>query len=141
VKGASFYFALVVGAIGCYFSFLNPDTAQRVQKAVLQPDGVTETEFRDNLVFSCACIFICGMFDLLVARLFGPARYFALHVVVNCITVPFAWNDFVTFMSTGNSAFEMNSCSIEATRCSTKLTVCITVGIHLWHTLACKSLR
>ena len=80
--GLPFAAAIGLGAVGCYLSFFGPNAA-RVQKSVLAPDGVGESEWRDNYTFVLACIGLCGMFDMVVARLFGAGRYFALHTAVN----------------------------------------------------------
>lgn len=83
----------------------------------------------------CACIGLCGLVDLCVARHFGPGRYFALHVAVNLVTSPFALRDFATTF-TNPTPFAMASCANAGTPCAAKLTVDLAMGIHLWHGLA-----
>ena len=93
--GPTFFVAIALGALGCYQCFVGPSAA-RVQKAVLEPDGVTAGESVDNFAFVCASIGICGLLDLCIARLFGPGRYFALHVMINATIVCFSYCEFLT---------------------------------------------
>ena len=134
VKGRRFFFALALGAVGLWHSF-SPSTAERVHKAVFTPDGRTGTEPLDNLLFSFACIGFCGLFDMCVARWFGQARYFALHVAVNAVNIFFTTDDFKTTLLSPR-ILEMHSCMADGTPCCNKLPLDLTVGITLWHSLA-----
>jgi hypothetical protein len=134
VKGKRFFFALGLGVLGALHVF-NPATSERVKAAVLHPDGVTVTEPMDNLLVSCFFIGLCGLFDMLVARQFGPARYFALHVAVNCVTITYSFQDFFQTL-VHPEHFKTCSCFHGNSPCCNKVTVCITFGIHLWHSLA-----
>lgn len=132
--GPTFFVAIALGALGCYQCFVGPSAA-RVQKAVLEPDGVTAGESVDNFAFVCASIGICGLLDLCIARLFGPGRYFALHVMINATIVCFTWRDALLTLSFANP-LEANSCVLAGTPCANKFSMDLTMGLHLWHSLA-----
>ena len=132
--GPLFFVALGLGAVGCYLAFLSPSAA-RIQKAVLEPDGVTPGESTDNFIFVCACVGLCGTFDMAIARLFGAGRYFALHTAINMVCVAFTWRDAILALSFANP-FDSNSCVLPGTPCANKLSMDLTMGIHLWHSLA-----
>ena len=70
VKGAGFFLAYALGAVGLWFSLFNSSTSARVQTAVWSPNGKTSTEPFDNMLFVLACMGACGVFDTVVA-----ARY------------------------------------------------------------------
>ena len=86
-------------------------------------------------MFAFACVGMVGLLDMCVARWFGAARYFALHVAVNIVTTYFAFKDFL-FVLTSPNPFSTNSCANAGIACSNKLPLDLTVGIHLWHSLA-----
>ena len=157
--GLPFAAAIGFGAVGCYLSFLGPN-AMRIQKSVLAPDGAGMSEWLDNFTFVGACIGLCGTFDLAVARLFGAGRYFALHTAVNATServftaqtssctlthrpharvlatvVCFTWRDALSALSFDNP-FDSNSCALAGTPCANKLAMDLTMGLHLWHSLA-----
>ena len=132
--GPTFFAALALGVVGSYFSFIGP-SAGRVQKAVMAPDGVTPSESTDNFIFVCACVGLCGAFDLLIARHFGAGRYFALHTAINTVVICFSWRDAISTLGFANP-FDTNSCVLAGTPCANKLSMDLTMGIHLWHSLA-----
>jgi hypothetical protein len=131
--GPPFFVAFALGTVGCYLTFLGPN-AGRIRQAVFVPDG-KDGESVDNFTFVCACVGLCGLFDVLIARLFGPGRYFALHTAINTACVCFAWRDFVSTLTFANP-FESNSCALKGTSCANKFAMDLTMGIHLWHSLA-----
>ena len=77
----------------------------------------------------------CGTFDMAIARLFGAGRYFALHTAINMVCVAFTWRDAILALSFANP-FDSNSCVLPGTPCANKLSMDLTMGIHLWHSLA-----
>jgi len=132
VQGKRFVLAWVLGAIGCYHCFVGPQSARAID-AVWHPQP--EANPLDNLLFSFACIGLCGIVDVVFAARFGGARYFALHVVVNAVNIYFAWGDFVaTMLSPMIGA--THSCATGASACCNKVALDITVGVTLWHSLA-----
>lgn len=134
VMGASLYLGWGLGFLGTWFTFLSP-FAIRCQSSVLTPDGRADHEPLDNLMFSFACIAAVGILDCSIARLFGPGRYFALHTMVNAIMIYFVSNDLILMLSAKNP-YDTVSCTREGTPCVNKLPLDLTVGIHLWHSLA-----
>ena len=135
VKGFRFLSAWALSAFGVYQCFVGPNSG-RVHKAMYSytADG-PETQPLDHMYIAFACIGFCGLFDTMIAARFGGARYFVLHVAVNCVTVYHTWGDFVHFF-TSSDPFSLNSCSVSGTHCANKLALDLTVGIHLWHSLA-----
>ena len=75
------------------FTFRSSDPTQRIQRAVFSPDGMTDGEYIDNFTFVCACVGLCGLLDIGIARLFGGGRYFALHTMINSFCIYYAWHD------------------------------------------------
>ena len=126
--------AVVLGALGAWHTLLGPH-AERTQQAALHPEGVALSEITDNVYVSFLFVGVCGLLDVLVARWFGAARYFALHVTVNLITIAFSWQDALFTLLAANP-YETNSCSFAGTPCASKVGLDLTVGIHLWHALA-----
>lgn len=135
VKGFRFFLGWAVAALGGYHCFVGPN-AGRVHRAMYEyaADG-PPTQALDHMFIAFACIGFCGLFDTLVAARFGDARYFVLHVAVNVVTVYHTWGDFVHFF-TSASPYDLNSCAVAGTHCANKLALDLTVGIHLWHSLA-----
>ena len=132
--GPPFFLALALGSAGIYLSFIGPN-AKRVQRAVFSPDGMTDGEYIDNFTFVCACVGLCGLLDIGIARLFGGGRYFALHTMINSFCIYYAWHDLPLTLSFANP-FDSNSCALADTPCANKFAMDLTMGIHLWHSLA-----
>ncbi len=147
VKGKRFVLAWVLGAIGLYHSMVGPHAA-RARRAAFAPDGKPRAfdayglftipeygEGVDNLLFAWMCMLFIGLFDVAVARLFGAGRYFALHTFVNVLTTWYSVADFMTVMRSANP-YETNTCVAAGSPCANKVALDVTIGIHLWHTLA-----
>ena len=133
VQGPMLVLAWVVGLSASRYSFASPN-ASRVQAAVFTPTGALG-ESLDNLIFSFACVACVGLLDVVVARLAGPGRYFALHTLVNALIIAYVWRDTVYVLTCPN-LYETNSCAHAGTPCANKLALDLTIAIHLWHAFA-----
>ena len=135
VMGVRFILAWVLGAAGIYHMGFGPFSTRAI-RAVWHPDGTSANEPLDNLMFSFACIGLCGLFDVLAAARFGSARYFVLHVAVNAVNIYFTWSDF-TFTMLNPAVAGTHSCAAASGAvCCNKVALDLTVGVTLWHSLA-----
>ena len=149
------FVAIGLGLLGFFFVFHpDPIIRDRIRSSVLapvypshvNPDGgflaalAERGIYVDVLLFSCACIGAVGLLDVGVARWFGPARYFALHVIVNGITVWFAYQDTLDtfFIKHPKSPLDQNTCCTEGTKCANRMAIALSIGLHSWHMLAYK---
>ena len=139
VKGKRFFAAWILGAIGAYF-VLAPGSD--VLRAVFDPPaeeylvgGLYLGKSCHNILFVFMLIGVVGLCDVIVARLFGPARYFALHVIVNVACCAFAWDDALAGFRMGNP-YGTITCTASGSRCANWVAVDLTIAHHVWHSLA-----
>ena len=137
VKGKRFYLAWLLGAVGCYLTFVDQTHGPRVLKAAFHNGSnlPTAAEFGYACVFALACIGMVGVVDVLFARWF-VGRYFALHTVVNAVIV--YWSAAEAFSVFGfANPYDAMTCVAEGSTCGKNAPILLQSALHIWHGLAC----
>ena len=136
--GVRAYVTLAVGAVGCYFAFIDPTYRPKVIEASFHQTNTNSddltTEFMYSSIFTLACIGLVGSCDLLFGGVF-VGRWFAVHTIVNTMLVYWCAVDAFAVFSFSN-VFLASTCETEGVPCSRHAPLCLSLGLHIWHGLA-----